>query len=114
MKEIKAYIKTIRLEKVIQALERAGVPGITVVEVHPVGYGFDINYFSSARESIKRYFEIAKIELVVGDREVDRLIEIIQHESHTGYKGDGMVFVTPVEKAVKIRTGTEGEAALAE
>jgi nitrogen regulatory protein P-II 1 len=112
MKEIKAYIKTDRVEKVVQALENAGAPGITVVEVHPVGYGFDANYFSRARETVKRYFEITKLEIVANDEDVNRFVEMIRQEARTGYPGDGMIFVTPVEIAVKIRSGETGKAVL--
>ena len=112
MKEIKAYIKTDRVEKVVQALNDAGAPGITVVEVHPVGYGFDVNYFSRSRETAKRFFEITKLEIVADEEDVHRFVEIIREQAHTGYKGDGMIFVTPVELAVKIRTGAVGETGL--
>jgi len=112
MKEIKAYIKTDRVEKVVQALESAGAPGITVVEVHPVRYGFDANYFSRAKETAKRYFEITKLEIVADADDTHRFVEIIRNEAHTGHKGDGMIFVTPVEMAVKIKTGAIGEAGL--
>jgi len=114
MKEIKAYIKTDRVQKVVQAMEHAGAPGITVVEVHPVGYGFDANYFSRARETTKRYFGVTKIEVVANDGDVHRFVEIIRNQAHTGSKGDGMIFVTPVEMAVKIKTGAIGEEGLQE
>jgi len=55
VKEIKAYIKTDRVERVVEALEKAEAPGITVVEVHPVRYGFDANYFSRSRGATKYY-----------------------------------------------------------
>ncbi|MDW7679145.1 MAG: P-II family nitrogen regulator [bacterium] len=112
MKEIKAYIKTDRVEKVVQALNNAGAPGITVVEIHPVGYGFDANYFSRARETTRRYFEITKLEIVVKDEDVHQFVEMIRTEAHTGTKGDGMIFVMPVEMAVKIKTGAIGETGL--
>ena len=112
MKEIKAYIKTDRVEQVVQALTSAGAPGITVVEVHPVGYGFDANYFSRSRETARRYFEITKLEIVADDEETHRFVEIIRKETYTGSKGDGLIFVTPVEMAVKIRTGAVGDAGL--
>ncbi|NOY78326.1 MAG: P-II family nitrogen regulator [Calditrichaeota bacterium] len=105
MKEIKAYIKTNRVEDVVQALQKENVPGITVVEVHPVGYGFDANYFSQAHETAKRYFKITKLEVVANDEDVSTYIDIIQDRAHTGLKGDGIIFVTPIEMAVKIRTG---------
>ncbi len=106
MKEIKAYIRTYYVEGVVNALEKAGVPGITVVEVHPVGYGFDAKYFSYARETTKQYFEITKLEIVVNNKDVNRFVEIIRKACYTGSKGDGIIFVTPVEMAVKIRTGS--------
>ena len=112
MKEIKAYIKTDRVEKVVKALNNAGAPGITVVEVHPVGYGFDANYFSRAKETARHYFGITKLEVVANDDDVHRFIETIRTEAYTGSKGDGMIFVTAVEIAVKIRTGAVGDAGL--
>ncbi len=109
MKEIKAYIRTDRVEAVVQALQEANVPGITVVEVHPVGYGFDANYFSQAPETAKRYFKITKLEVVSPDEQVSTYLHIIQEKAHTGLKGDGILFVTPVEIAVKIRTGKKNQ-----
>ena len=105
MKEIKAYIRSNRVEAVVQALQENNAPGITVIEVHPVGYGFDANYFSQARETAKRYFKITKLELVADDADIPAFLEIVQKHAHTGASGDGIIFVTPVEKAVKIRTG---------
>ena len=112
MKEIKAYIKTERIEPVIQALEKAGAPGITVVEVPPVGYGFDANYFSHAKETAKRYFHITKLEVVCRDDEALTLLEAIRQSAYTGNKGDGVIFLSPVEKALKIRDGALDKAAL--
>ncbi|HDL78096.1 MAG TPA: P-II family nitrogen regulator, partial [Bacteroidetes bacterium] len=93
MKEIKAYIRTNRVEKVVEALKKAGVPGITVVKVHPVGYGFDANYFSTTHEITKIYFEITKLEMVTNDEDSHRFVEIIRNGAYTGSKGDGMIFV---------------------
>jgi len=112
MKEIKAYIRTDALEKTIKALEEAKAPGITVTTVHPVGYGFDPNYFSPHKSVTKSYWDITKLEVVCADKDVDRLVEVISGSSYTGSKGDGMIFVCPVETAVRIRTGEKGEAAL--
>lgn len=92
----------------VHALEQAGAPGITVVEVHPVGYGFEANYFSYAKETIKRYFAIVKIEIVCHDEQVERLIEVILECSSTGSKGDGRIFVSPVERVVRIRDRKQG------
>ncbi len=109
MKEIKAYIKTDKVEQVVTALEEAGAPGITVVEVHPVGYGFDANYFSRSNKPMNHFFAVTKLEIVAKDEDVHKFVEIIREKAYTGSKGDGLIFVTPVEIAVKIRTGAVGE-----
>ena len=113
MKEIKAYIRTNVLEKTVRALEEAKAPGITVTTVHPVGYGFDPNYFTLADKEITRsYWDITKLEVVCADKDVDRLVGVISESSYTGSKGDGRIFVSPVETAIRIRNGEKGEAAL--
>lgn len=112
MKEIKAYIRTSALERTVKALEEAKAPGITVTTVHPVGYGFDANYFTPGQRATQRYWDITKLEVVCTDEDVDRLVEVISGNSYTGSKGDGMIFVSPVETAVRIRTGEKGNAAL--
>ena len=112
MKEIKAYIRTNALEKTVRALEEAKAPGITVLAVHPVGYGFDANYFSVDKSITKRYWDITKLEVICADKDVDRLVKVIKDSSYTGTKGDGMIFVSPVETAIRIRTGEKGESAL--
>lgn len=112
MKEIKAYIRTNVVERTVAALEAAEAPGITVTRVHPVGYGFDPNYFAGTQDITKLYPAMAKVEVVCMDEDVDRLVGAISKKARTGFKGDGMVFVSPVGKAVKIRTGEKGEAAL--
>lgn len=108
MREIKAYVRPNNLEEIIKALEKAGAPGITVVEVHPVGYGFEPNYFSRAREEIRRYPEIVKIEMVCRDDQVERFISTILRLACTGSKGDGRIFVSPVDDVIRIRDGSRG------
>lgn len=112
MKEIKAYIRADAVERTVRALEIAKAPGITVTTVHPVGYGFDPNYFAGTQDVTKLYPAMAKIEVVCLDKDADRLVKVISGKACTGYKGDGMIFVSPVEEAVKIRTGEKGESAL--
>lgn len=112
MKEIKAYIRTEFLEKTVKALEEAKAPGITVLTVHPVGYGFDPNYFSMDTSITKSYWDISKLEVVCSDKDEDRLVKVIRTNSCTGSKGDGMIFVSPVETAIRIRSGEKGEKAL--
>jgi nitrogen regulatory protein P-II 1 len=112
MKEIKAYIRTDALERTVRALEKAKAPGITVTTVHPVGYGFNPNYFTPDKTVTSRYWDITRINVVCSDKDVVRLVEVIRSNSYTGSKGDGMIFVSPVEVAIRIRTGDKGEAAL--
>lgn len=93
-------------------MEEARAPGITVTTVHPVGYGFDPNYFIPDKGFTKSYWDITMLEVVCADKDLDRLVQVISENSYTGSKGDGMIFVSPVEMAIRIRTGEKGEAAL--
>lgn len=112
MKSLKAFVRTSQVEEVIRALEDAHAPGITVSRVHGVGYGYDPFRFTMAPSEIGRTPEVAKVEVVCGEEAVDRLIRVLSEAARTGYKGDGIVFVTPVDRAIKIRTGEEGSEAL--
>lgn len=115
MKEIKAYIRRSSVTRVVDRLERAGAPGITVVEIHPVGYGYEPNYFETRFEDVfKRYqhLQIVKLEVVCADRDLDRFVRAIQEECQTGTPGDGMIFVSEVAAAIRIRDGASGEETL--
>ena len=108
MKEIKAYIRTSRLEETIKALEGKGAPGITVVTVHPVGYGFDARFSLSEEEISRRFYDITKIELVCDNEDLDTFVNTILDCSHTGDSGDGLIFVSDVKEVVKIRNRQRG------
>ena len=112
MKLLKAYIRTTRVDKVIQALRAAGAPGITISSVHGVGYGYEPFLFTLAPNEIRKAPQVAKVEVVCSNETVDLLITAVLASAHTGYPGDGIIFVTPVERAVKIRTGDEAPSAL--
>ncbi len=115
MKEIKAYIRRSRVKAVVNALQQAGAPGITVVEVHPVGYGYESNYFEPVFTDVMqryKYLEIVKLEVVSADIDLERLIEVIRAECHTGAQGDGMIFIAGVTDAIHIRSEIRGEQAL--
>jgi len=115
MKEIKAYIQRDLVNRVVDELDRAGAPGITITEVHPVGYGYEPNYFGFQNEdAFKRYsyLRIVKLEVVCADEALDRLINVIADACRTGEKGDGRIFVTEVVSAVRIRDDVRGLAAL--
>jgi len=112
MKELKAFIRISKLDEVIHSLEHAGAPGITVARVHGVGYGYEPLNFTLAPREMAKAPEVAKVEVVCGDDCVDALVTEILKAAHTGSPGDGIVFVTPVERAIKIRTGDEAPQAL--
>ncbi len=112
MKLLKAFVRSDRVEEVVRALERAEAPGITLSRVHGVGYGYDPYLFSLAPSEVRKTPEISKVEVVCRSEDLDRLLETLIDSARTGARGDGIVFVTPVERAIKIRTGEEGPEAL--
>ncbi len=117
MKEIKAYIQRCCVNKAVDELQAAGAPGITIVEIHPVRYGYEPNYFESRFEdAFKRYgyLRIVKLEVVCADRDVDRFVNAIQRVCRMGSQGDGWIFVTKVGRGIRIRDGASGEQALAQ
>ena len=112
MKLLKAFVRTTRVDEVIRALEAAGAPGITISRVHGVGYGYEPLLFNLSPSEYTRTLEVSKIEVVCHDEQASRLVETVERAARTGVQGDGIVFVTPVDQAIKIRTGAEGPDAL--
>ncbi len=112
MKKIEAIIKPFRLDDVKEALQDAGVQGMTVSEVK--GYGRQKGHTELYRgaEYVIDFLPKLKIELVVEDTLVDAVIDAIERAAHSGNIGDGKIFVLPVENAIRIRTGERGETAL--
>lgn len=112
MKLLKAIVRNSKVDDVIRALESARAPGITVSRVHGVGYGYDPNLFTLAPRELPKTPEVAKVEVVCCDEDCDGLVAVLVEAARTGSQGDGIVFVTQVERAVRVRSGEEGEAAL--
>jgi nitrogen regulatory protein P-II 1 len=111
MKKIEAIIKPFKLEDVKEALVEAGISGMTVSEVK--GYGRQQGHTELYRgaEYVVDFLPKIKIDLVVNDEQVDEIIKLISDNAKTGKIGDGKIFVSSVEKAVRIRTGeTDNEA----
>jgi nitrogen regulatory protein P-II 1 len=108
MKEIKAYIRTNSLERTVEALKEKGAKGITIVTVHPVGYGFDSRYSFKEVGITKRFHEITKIELVCDNENLDKYVNTIADCSHTGATGDGVIFVADIQEALRIKTLKKG------
>jgi len=108
MKEIKAFIQPFMLGKVTKALEGIPeLPGMSVSDVKGFGRGK-----SEKGVTIVEYVSKVKIEIVAKDEMVDRIVETIQKYAHTGNMGDGKIFVSNVERAVRIRTGEIDEEAI--
>jgi nitrogen regulatory protein P-II 1 len=112
MKEVKAYIRCQKAEEVIDALEAMGVQGITLIDVMGVGRLADPHSAKYSIKCVEKYSEIGKLEMVCSDENVHRIVETIREKAYTGMKGDGIIYVSSVELAVKIRTGAVGEEAL--
>lgn len=112
MKKIEAVIKPFKLEDVKEALAQAGITGMTVADVK--GYGRQQGHSELYRgaEYVVDFLPKIKVELVVADENVDSTIDIIINSAKTGKIGDGKIFVSSVEKTVRIRTGEENEDAL--
>ena len=115
MKEIKAYVRKNEVNEVIGSLRAAGAPGVSVIEIHPVGYGYEPNGFephSAGPVQRYRYLAIVKLEIMCADHQLDPLLDILQAQCRTGSPGDGMLFVSEIAEAVRIRDGMRGEEAL--
>jgi len=113
MKLIKAFVRTTRVDEIVRALEAAGAPGITISRVHGVGYGYEPQLFTFAPSEYHKMLEVSKIEVVCCSPDVEGLVQAILGAARTGVQGDGIVFVTPLERAIRVRTGEEGVAAVA-
>ena len=112
MKKIEAVIKPFKLDEVKDALNEAGIMGITVTEVKGFGRQKGHTELYRGAEYVIDFLPKVKVEVVVRDELVGRVIEAIEKAARTGRIGDGKIFVTNVEEAVRIRTGERGENAI--
>jgi nitrogen regulatory protein P-II 1 len=112
MKEIKAIVRKERVQDVVSALRSAGVPRLTLCHVHSVGSGVDPEDYRLSFEEGTAYTEKTKIEVVSRAEDVQRFIDIIRTSARTGHRGDGVIFVSDIERTVKVRTGDENALAL--
>jgi len=112
VKKIEAIIKPFKFEDLKDALAQAGVAGMTVLDVK--GYGRQQGHSELYRgeEYIVDFLPKIKLELIVADKDVDSIIDIIIKAAKTGNIGDGKIFVSPIEKIIRIRTGEQDEEAI--
>ena len=112
MKMVMAIFKPFKLDEVRDALTSLGIQGLTVSEVKGFGRQKGQTEIYRGAEYAVSFLPKVKIEIVVDDSQVERAIEAIQKAANTGKIGDGKIFVTPVDQAVRIRTGESGSNAL--
>ena len=108
MKKIEAVIKPFKLDEVKEALQEVGLQGITVTEAKGFGRQKGHTELYRGAEYVVDFLPKVKIEVVMEDALVERAIEAIQQAAHTGRIGDGKIFVSNIEEAIRIRTGESG------
>ncbi|UTA48066.1 P-II family nitrogen regulator [Simiduia sp. 21SJ11W-1] len=112
MKLITAVIKPFKLDAVREALSENGVQGITVTEVKGFGRQKGHTELYRGAEYVVDFLPKTKVEVAVGDAQVDTIVEAITKAANSGKIGDGKIFVSPLEQVIRIRTGETGEEAL--
>ena len=112
MKQITAIVKPFKLEEVREGLAEVGVTGLTVTEVKGFGRQKGHTELYRGAEYVVDFLPKVKIEAAVDDAIVDRVIEAIESAARTGKIGDGKIFVYPLDKVIRIRTGESGADAL--
>ena len=112
MKKIEAIIKPFKLDEVKEALHEVGLQGITVLEAKGFGRQKGHTELYRGAEYVVDFLPKVKIEIVLEDNQVERAVEAIQQAARTGRIGDGKIFVSSVEEAVRIRTGETGANAI--
>tara|TARA_Y100000588_G_scaffold174044_1_gene188021 strand:+ start:16 stop:354 length:339 start_codon:yes stop_codon:yes gene_type:complete len=112
MKKIEAIIKPFKLDEVKEALHEVGLQGMTVTEAKGFGRQKGHTELYRGAEYVVDFLPKIKLEIVIDDNLVERAVEAIQKSAHTGRIGDGKIFVSSVEEAVRIRTEETGPEAL--
>jgi nitrogen regulatory protein P-II 1 len=112
MKKIEAIIKPFKLDEVKDAILQLGVSGMTITEVKGFGRQKGHKEIYRGAEYVVDFLPKIKIEVIVSTDMVSRVLKVIKENAYTGQIGDGKIFVVPVEKAVRIRTGEEDEDAI--
>lgn len=112
MKKVEAIIKPFKLDEVKEALQEVGLQGITVTEAKGFGRQKGQTELYRGAEYVVDFLPKVKVEIVLGDDMVDKAVEAILNSAKTGRIGDGKIFVSTVENAVRIRTGETGQDAI--
>ena len=112
MKMVTAIIKPFKLDEVRESLSDIGVQGITVTEVKGFGRQKGHTELYRGAEYVVDFLPKVKLELIIEDEMVEKAVEAIRSSAHTGRIGDGKIFVSSIDDAIRIRTGERGDAAV--
>jgi len=112
MRKVEAIIKPFKLDEVKEGLNEIGIQGITVSEVKGFGRQKGHTELYRGAEYVVDFIPKIKMEIIVKDDMVAKVVEVIEESAKTGRIGDGKIFVTPVDEVVRIRTGERGEDAI--
>ena len=112
MKKIEAIIKPFKLDEVKEALQEIGLQGITVIEAKGFARQKGHTELYRGAEYVVDFLPKVKIEVVLGDEMLDKAVEAIQKAAKTGRIGDGKIFISTIEEAIRIRTGETGADAI--
>lgn len=110
MNEIKAYIRPALGHRVIEALKAVGVANLSAVHVKGIGLFADPLTEEYDAEVIEKSSDMLKLEIICLQTDLDRCVDAIKQNAHTGKSGDGAIFVSSVGRAIRIKTGEEGLA----
>ena len=112
MKKIEAIIKPFKLDEVKEALHDIGIQGITVLEAKGFGRQKGHTELYRGAEYVVDFLPKVKIEVVIGEDMTDRVVDAIQQAAQTGRIGDGKIFISTIDEAIRIRTGERGTDAV--
>ena len=112
MKKIEAIIKPFKLDEVKEALHEVGLQGITVLEAKGFGRQKGHTELYRGAEYVVDFLPKVKIELVLDDSQLDAAVEAILKSAHTGHIGDGKIFISEIQEAIRIRTNERGAEAI--
>ncbi len=112
MKKIEAIIKPFKLDEVKEALQEVGIQGITVTEAKGFGRQKGHTELYRGAEYVVDFLPKVKVEVVLDDQLAERAVEAIEEAARTGRIGDGKIFVSAIEEAIRIRTGETGTEAV--
>lgn len=105
MKLIKAYIRTYMSDRVIHVLEEIGSPRLTTIDIRALGDEINPKHLEISSKHAGTYTTMVKLEIVCSEIDVEKTVDTILENARTGYKGDGIVIISPIGKVIKTRTG---------